>query len=236
VLGIYVLWRERARPLALLLTCLFLFPIVFILLVQTRTSVSTFYLSPATPALFIGAGVFLDRLVGLDSTLRPRWLLPAVVAAMILAAGAPTLISQYRDGRRWDFRGAAHWLDARLGPEDVVFSDQPSVTAYYLPERDVQRLVADPAVFIEAGNVLRRAGRGGVLWIVLPARSHAFRTNPKLNNLNSWIYDNCQLRNTIGVARVDFRQNYLQVYRCPPAAPGMAGRPNSEPTPPETRP
>jgi hypothetical protein len=223
VLGIYILWQERTRPLALLLACLFLFPIAFVVLVQTRTSVSTFYLSPATPALFIGAGVFLDRLAGLDWTLRPRWLLSATVAVMILAAGAPTLISQYRDGRRWDFRGVAHWLDDRLAPPDVVFSDQPSVLAYYLPGKDVQPLVADPARFIQTDRMLRRAGHGGVLWIVSPARSHAFRTNPKLNSLNSWIYDNCQLRNTIGVARVDFRQNFLQVYRCPPEVPVAAG-------------
>lgn len=219
VLGIYVLWREGPRPLALLLACLFLFPIAFIVLVQTRTAVSTFYMSPATPALFIGAGVFLDRLVGLDSTLRPRWLLAALVAAMIFAAGAPTLISQYRDGRRWDFRGAAHWLDERLAPGDVVISDQPLVLAYYLPGRDVQRLIPDPARFIQLQSALQRAGRGGALWIVSPAPSHAFRTNPKLKSLNGWMYDNCQLRNTIGVPRVDFRQNFLQVYRCPPVAP-----------------
>jgi hypothetical protein len=223
VMGIYVLWQGRNRPLALLLVCLLLFPIAFIVLVQTRTAVSTFYLSPATPALFIGAGVFLDRLAGLDPTLRPRWLFSAVVTAMIFAAGAPTLISQYRDGRRWDFRGAARWLDERLAPGDVVISDQPVVAAYYLPRRDVQRLVADPARFIEAQRVLQRAGRGGVLWVVLPAPSHAFRTNPKLKSLSGWMYDNCQLRNTIGVGRLDFRQNFLQVYRCPPMAPVAEG-------------
>jgi hypothetical protein len=223
VLGIYLLWQGGDRPLALLLACLFLFPIVFIVLVQTRTSVSTFYMSPATPALFIGAGVFLDRLAGLDSSLRPRWLLSAVVAVMILAAGAPTLISQYRDGRRWDFRGAAHWLDERLAPGDVIFSDQPLVLGYYLAGREVQRLIPEPSRFIEAQDVQRRAGRGGVLWIVSPAPSHAFRTNSKLKTLNGWLYDNCQLRNTIGVGRVDFRQNFLQVYRCPPVAPVSVG-------------
>jgi hypothetical protein len=230
VLGIYLLWLERDRSLALLLTCLFLFPITFIILVQSRTAVSTFYVSPATPALFIGAGVFLDRLVGLDSKLRPRWLLSAAVAAMILAAGAPTLISQYRDGRRWDFRGAARWLDARLAPGDVVFSDQPLVMAHYLPERQVQRLIADPARLVDAQRVLHQSGRGGVLWIVAPAPSHAFRTNPKLSSMNNWIYENCQLRNTIGVGRVDFRQNFLQVYRCPPVVPVAVVRHGREPT------
>lgn len=228
--GLYVLWQEGRRPLALLLGCVFVFPIAFIVLVQTRTAVSTFYMSPATPALFIGAGIFLDRLVRLDSTLRPRWLLSALVAAMIFAAGAPTLISQYRDGRRWDFRGAAHWLDERLAPDDVVFSDQPKVVAYYLPGREVQRLVADPVRLGQAASVLHQRGRGGVLWIVAPAPSHAFRTNPGLRRLNGWIYDNCQLRNTLGVGRVDFRQNFLQIYRCPPVAPVAAARPGGEPT------
>jgi hypothetical protein len=219
LLGIYLLWRERTRSLALLLTCLSLFPIAFILLVQLRTAVSTFYLIPAIPPLFIGTGVFLDRLVGADSGLRPRWLLPAAVGAMIFASGAPTLISQYRDGRRWDFRGAARWLDERLTPGDVIYSDQPVVVAYYQPGRTVQRLVADPARLAQAGLAARQSDPAGVLWIVAPAPSHAFRTNPRIGSLNDWIYSNCQLRNTLGVGRVDFRQNFLQIYRCPPVPP-----------------
>jgi 4-amino-4-deoxy-L-arabinose transferase-like glycosyltransferase len=230
VLGIYLLWQERDRSLALLLTCLFLFPIAFIVVVQSRTAVSTFYMSPATPALFIGAGVFLDRLVGLDSGLRPRWLLSAAVATMILAAGAPTLISQYRDGRRWDFRGAAHWLEERLAPGDLVVSDQPWVTTYYLPGRRVKRLVADPALLSQAAKALQEAGRGGVLWVVAPAPSHAFRTNPNINDLNAWMYSRCQLSATIGVGRLDFRQNFLQVFRCPPEIPGSAVRRGGAPT------
>jgi len=222
VLGIYLLWQGRNRPVALLLACLFLVPVAFILLVQVRTAVSTFYLIPAIPPLFIGAGVFLDRLVAADWELRPRWLVAAAVTAMIFAAGAPTLISQYRDGRRWDFRGASRWLEERLAPADIVFSDQPHVVAHYLPGRQVQRLIADPARLSRAAGVLQQGGRGGALWIVAPAPSHAFRTNQRIGSLNDWMYENCQLRNTIGVGRVDFRQNFLQVYRCPPVAPGPA--------------
>jgi hypothetical protein len=36
------------------------------------------------------------------------------------------------------------------------------------------------------------------------------------------MYGNCQMRNTVGRGRLDFRQQYLQVYRCPPMA-GPAG-------------
>lgn len=224
LLGIYLLWSGRTRSLALLLTCLFAVPVAFVVLVQIRTAVSTFYLVPATPALFIGVGVFLDRLAGLEAGFRPRWLLAAAVAAMIFAEGAPTLVSQYRDGRRYDFRGSARWLEERLGPSDVIYSDQPKVVRFYLPGRRVERLVADPVRLSSAATSLRQDGQAGVLWIVAPAPSHAFRINPRLGILNNWIYSHCQLRNTIGVGRVDFRQNFLQIYRCPPVAPDVEAR------------
>jgi Dolichyl-phosphate-mannose-protein mannosyltransferase len=220
LLGIFMLWRqERTRSLGLLMACLLVLPAAFILLVQIRTAVSIFYLIPTMPALFIGTGVFLDRLIGLETGLRPRWLLSAAVGFMIFTDGAPTLISQYRDGKRYDFRGAARWLDERMAPGDVLFSDQPQVVAHYLPERDVRRLVADPVRLARAEDTLQQTGGKGTLWIVAPAPSHAFRINPKLGSMNDWIYTSCQLRSTIGVGRLDFRQNYLQIYRCPPTAP-----------------
>lgn len=218
-LGIYLLWLKRDRSLALLLASMFVLPLAVMVLLSFRTPVSTFYLVPTLPIVFIGAGVFLDWIAVVGRELRPRWLLPATVAAMIIAAGAPTLISQYRDGRRWDFRGAARWLDGRLATGDLVFSDQAQVLAHYLPGRQVQRLRGDPAPLMQAVRAQHQSGRGGTLWIVAPAPSHAFRTNPKLGSLHGWMYDNCQLRNTIGVGRVDFRQQYLQIYRCPPVGP-----------------
>jgi mannosyltransferase len=217
--GIYLLWRGRERPLALLLTCLFVFQLAFITLISFRAPVSTFYLLPAVPVLFIGAGVFLDRLSRLQWELRPRWLLSGIVAVTIIAAGAPTLVSQYRDGRRWDLRGVGGWLEDRVVPGDIVFSDQPQAMAHYLPGTKVQRLMGDPAPLTKSMRILYDSGQGGALWIVAPAPSHAFRTNPGLGRLNKWLYANCQLTNTVGIGRVDFRQHYLQIYHCPPTLP-----------------
>jgi 4-amino-4-deoxy-L-arabinose transferase-like glycosyltransferase len=221
--GIWLLWKRDNRPLALLLVSLFIFQLTFILLVMLRSPVSTFYLLPAVPVLFIGAGVLLDRLAAVEWDLRPRWLLPAMVMASVISAGAPTLISQYLDGRRWDFRGVARWLEGRVGSEDLIFSDQPSVLAHYLPRTTVRRLLADTARLAQSVRTLDQAGRGGVLWIVTPAPSHAFRTNPNLDRFNRWTYDYCELRNSVGTGRVDFRQQYLLVFRCPPEAYLKAG-------------
>ena len=215
VAGIYLLWQMRDRSLALLLTSLFTFQLVFLTLVRLRAPISTFYLVPSLPVLFIGAGVFLDRLAAMEWKLRPAWLFSATVAGMMIAAGAPTLVSQYLDGRRWDFRAVARWLDGPLAAGDIVFSDQSSVMAHYLPGADVRHLVADPVLLEQAVRTLHQSRPEGALWIVAPAPSHAFRTNRKLGSLNRWMYGYCQLRNSVGVGRVDFRQQYLEVFRCP---------------------
>lgn len=216
--GLIVLWQDRDRTLARFLLSLALFPIAFITLVSFRTAVSQFYLVPALPVFFLLAGVFLDRLFSVDWKVRPWWLIPATLTAIMLTEGLPTLVSQYRNGRRFDFRGAAHWLETHAAPTDLVFSDQPMVLQHYLPNARIEKLRTAPPL-AQAMKQLRLADRG-VLWIVAPAPAHAFRTDLKQGGLAAWMWDNCQLRNTVGVGRIDFRQQYLQVYRCPPAAPG----------------
>jgi hypothetical protein len=214
-LGIYLLWQGRERPLAQLLTCLFVVPAALIVLLSLRTPVSLTYIFSTAPVFYLGAGVFLDRLAGIDWELRPRWLLSAAVAAIVVAAGAPTLISQYRDGRRHDFRGAALWLAERLQPGDVVFSDQWRTMDHYLQGTEVQPLNGDSGALGQALSKLHDTRRSGALWIVAPYSARGgLRTNPKIGTFKAWIYENCQLRNALGVARLDFRQNELQIYNC----------------------
>jgi hypothetical protein len=212
IMGIYLLWQRRDRSLAVLLGCMFVFPIAFLVLLSFRTPVSTFYLVPTLPIMFIAAGVLLDHVAGVEWGVRPRWLVAAVLTVLIVAAGAPTLISQYRDGRRYDFRGAALWLQDRIAPGDVVVSDQSEVTTYYLAGRKAERLVADPQLLTRTVEGLPD---GRSLWIIAPYSAQGgHRTNPKLGGLKTWIYDNCRLRHVVGVARLDFRVNELQIYQC----------------------
>jgi hypothetical protein len=216
--GIYLLWRQRDRILGIFLASLAIFPLAFIALVSARTPISQFYLLPAVPVFFLGAGIFIERVFQIDWNLHPRWLIPATILAVFATAGLPTLVSQYRNGRRFDFRTVAQWLEPQLAQGDIVVSDQPMVLDHYLGGSPVQKLRRGTAPLKEARKELERTG-GEAVWVVAPAPAHAFRTNLKAEGLADWMYTNCQMRNTIGRGRVDFRQQYLQVYRCPPAAP-----------------
>jgi mannosyltransferase len=215
LLGLYLLWRSGFRLLAMYLSSVAGFPILFLTLISLRTPVSQYYLLPTVPVFFLAAGFFLDWVASVEWPVRPRWIVPAAFAAIVIAAGLPTLGSDYRDGRRYDFRRVAHWLQQRLSPGDVVFSDQPMVLAHYLEGVKVQRLRL-PEPLAEAMRDHPGTGKAAALWIVAPAASHAFRATLREGGLIDWIYPHCQLQNTVGVGRVDYRQEYLQVYRCPP--------------------
>jgi hypothetical protein len=215
IAGVYSLWSRGDRSLGRFLACLAGFHIGFMTLVSTRTSVSFYYLLPAVPVFYLGAGIFIDQLFRMEVPWRARWLLPALMLSLCVLAGAATLVSDTRDGRRYDFRGAARWMLPRVEPADIVFSDQPMVMGHYLPEHPVQHLLLDLSPLTQAMEELKQADRGGALWIVAPAPSHARRPTLKQGGMIDWIYGNCQLRNTIGVGRYDFRQDYLNIFRCP---------------------
>jgi hypothetical protein len=215
--GIYLVGQRGERQLAHLLAWLFVIPVGFLLLLSFRTAVSTTYFLPAAPIAFIGAGIFVDRLANLSWEVRPRWLIPATVVMAIIFAGTPTLLSQYLDGRRYDFREAASWLGKRVGPDDVIFSDQLPTMVHYLRGARLRQLVADPNVLGESVRALEASDGGGTLWIVAPYSARGgHRTNPGLGGFKAWIYQNCRLRNAVGVARMDYRINELQIFECRP--------------------
>jgi uncharacterized membrane protein len=217
-LGFYLVWLRGERSLALLLSCLFAAPVALLLLLSLRTAVSVTYMISTAPAAFIGAGVALDRLSRLDWELRPRWLLSATWAAIIIVVGAPSLLSQYRDGRRQDFRGAARWLQKHLSPGDQIYSDQFRTMRLYLPSAGIHHLSAESASLAQALDGIETSRPPGTLWVVMPYSARGgHRTTPKLESFKDWIYGHCQLSETVGVARLDFRHNELQIYRCPPA-------------------
>jgi hypothetical protein len=229
IAGILWLWRQD-RSLALLLAGLAVVPAVFLTVLSYWTAVSTVYLFTTAPVVFIGAGVFLDRLADLERGQRAGSLVTLTVLAVLLATCVPGLWSEYRDGGRPDFRAAAGYLRRWVRPGDQVISDEPRTLAHYLPGSTVARLERRPKQLPAALSALQARGPERKLWVVVRASARAGFKNHKLGlgSIGEWVYGTCQLRASIGVPRLDWRSNELQIFQCPvgaevrrlPAGPG----------------
>jgi 4-amino-4-deoxy-L-arabinose transferase-like glycosyltransferase len=218
-LGILWLWQTGQRSLAFLLGCLVVVPMLFCVGFSYFTAVSTAYLLPTAPVFFIGAAAFLDRFAAQDNqTLRPRGLVTGAVVGMLVLANVPVLISHYLDGSRGDFRSAARYVQAHWAEGDVIYSDQYPVLQHYLPGAEVFGMTRDPINLERALREARQERPEAALWTVaLVAPRGGFRTH-SLPRVSSWLFANCRLAAAYGVPRLDFRQNEVQVYRCPPEA------------------
>jgi hypothetical protein len=226
-LGILWLWQTGERSLAFLLGCLVVVPTIFCVGLSYVTAVSTAYLLPTAPVFFIGAAAFLDRLAAQEGALRPKGIVTGAVTGMLVLANVPVLISHYLDGSRGDFRSAARYVQAHWAQGDVIYSDQYPVLQHYLPGVQVFGMTRDPANLERALREARQERPEATLWTVaLVAPRGGFRTH-SLPRLSSWLFANCRLAAAYGVPRLDFRQNEIQVYRCPLEANSAADLPSS---------
>jgi hypothetical protein len=214
--GIVWLWWNRERSLAVLMAGAVAVPCVALFGLSYVTAVSTAYLFATAPFFFVGAGVFLDRLAASIGAPRNRLAVGPVLVVLLVAA-APGLVSHYRDGSREDYRAAAAFLEPRVDAADLVVSDEVHSLEHYLQRTDVVQLERDEA-FLEA----RRSDLSSHehLWLVVrTSRRGGFRAHKLgLGKAARWIYANCRIRSTLGVNRLDFRHNELQLYRCSPRA------------------
>jgi hypothetical protein len=212
--GLIVLWLSTNRKLAGLLAATIAVPIVLFTIISYSATVSTAYLFASTPAFYIAGGYFIDRLAARELRCSIRTIAALVAVAIVLAEAAPRILSHYRDGSRLDLRGAARYVRDHLQESDVVLSDQQWTAAHYLPEISVGEFTRDPA---ELSVQLRSARAGnpqGRLWIIATVLRRGGFSSSDLAGATEWVRGQCRLRLALGVSRLDFKFNQVQVYIC----------------------
>lgn len=232
--GLVWLWLDDRRLLASLLLATVAVPAVCLVLLSYLVPVSALYLLPTAPAVFLAAGVFLDRLGGVGPERGGVSLVQGVCTLVAVAATMPSLVSHYIDGGRPDMRAAAEYLEREAEPEDTIVSDWPRTTRHYLGGRAVLKLDhvrngwrsvtdADGAAGTEERSDLPPA------WIVLAVENVGGFSETDLGPAEDWVRSRCRLRLDLHRPRLDFRRHEVEVYRCPHAGPlplaADAGRP-----------
>lgn len=211
--GLLDLWRAGHRSLATFLGAVAGFPVIALVTLSHWMPVYTGYLFVAAPPLFLAAGAFLDRVAAKGSDGAGRRLVAGTCLLLVLAAGAPPLLSQYRDGGRPDFRGAARHLHARVRTGDGVVSREATLISHYLPGVPVAELVLEPTVLDDALQDTRER-HGAALWLVAVIARRGGFGDRTLAGAAEWIWTRCRVSAVLAVSRLDYKYNELQVYRC----------------------
>ncbi len=213
--GVVWLLYAEDRSFGVLLASIVCVPVASLALGTPWIPVYTGYLFSTTPVIFLAAGFFLDRLATVGPDAFRRRLVSTTCLGLLLAASAPQLLSQYRDGGRADFRAAARHVELHGRRGDLVMSSQASVLAHYLPDIPTVDLNYDPAVLAGATRQLLDSSPDATLWVVALILRRGGFNDQGLGSASAWLRTRCQLSASFAVSRLDYKHNELQVYRCP---------------------
>lgn len=130
----------------------------------------------------------------------------AAAAWLGLAAllNLPGVVSHYRDGSRYDFRGSAEYVNTHWQPGDRVATASPTLLRYYLADG------IEPVVFKGANPVPRLkqyAREPGRLWIVFPSPRAG-----KPEAVREWLSRNCSQRLVLCKQRFDYYEYTTEVF------------------------
>jgi hypothetical protein len=168
----------------------------------------------ALPALVL-AGSGVARLAEL---VRMRY---SPVAAMAVLAVAcllelPVLVSDLTDGRRYDFRAAAVYIESRYQPADHLVSPSASVVRVYTQSK----LPVEPISAVGlAGELERLASLPGRVWLIVPVSRTGLAAPVRqcLGELG-FVY-----QTSFGQHRLDYHDYRVEVYLRRPVGRGPSG-------------
>lgn len=165
------------------------------------------YAFPLALPVFVLAATTVEELV---FALRDR--VGRRVAALVWVGlpllSLPSLASYYQDGNRHDFRTAANYLAANVGPADAILCNEPLKLIYYRPELDPYILPQEPIGRHAVPAVVLRPG--GRLWVVASGGRAGFEPGWQV-----WVHHNCHLQTKVAARRFDYYEFAVWVYRTP---------------------
>lgn len=212
--GLVWMWWEGRKSLALFMASWWIVPTVIFALLSYIVAVSVSYLFVTAPAVVVLAGSAVARITAAIPKIWPRTIALSAVMGTLILAPAPSLVSHYLDGGRADFRAAADLIEGRATDADIILGDRDGALNHYLTSHGASEL-ASSDVQLETELVSVGAQGGANLWLAVHLQMRGGFNERSLSGIETWVQDRCILEAMIGRPRVDFKGNFVQVYRCP---------------------
>lgn len=212
VLGIIgcVAWVHSglSREGVVIASCAFL-PLVGFAVLAELVAVSTSYVFGIAPFFLFGAA-WLVAGERERNERRPGWMVAAAVALVAASANLVGIASHYRDGGRLPYREATEALIELQGGSPRVVAEGPAYLEFYDPEATVAVLPHDSTAL---DSLIRKRE---FQWVLAPrvARAGFGYYQGQFGSVYGWLDRNCRFYREFGTPRLDFRENYLELYQC----------------------
>lgn len=205
--GLGVLWwsaKGEDRRWAGLAACGLASGCLLLIAAGRKTDVYADYGMAMLPLVYLTIGGAVDRVTG---GLVPQ----AVAAAAVVAAGAvPGLVSNLRDGMRFEPRPAFDYVK-RNGGGHLLLGPSGSEQAYYAPGLPFKEL----ADSIHLPEMLSRAGGG--FWLMVARHRNGWINGDA--QAQAWVDRECHVVLRTGTPRLDYRQYDVDLNWCGASAP-----------------
>jgi len=176
---------------------------VLLFLAGRKTDVYADYGMSMLPIVYVTVGAAADRVLG---SVTPV----AFAAAVILAAGAlPGVISNLRDGMRFDPRPAFAYVQAH-GPAHLVLGPSIQQKVYYAPSLQFEEIG-------DAARLPQVLTRTGGFWLLESRHRNGWINGDA--DAQAWVDQACHVALRTGRTRFDFRAYDVDLLWCGNTAP-----------------
>ena len=169
------------------------------------------YSFPLAVPVFVLAAVTAAELAAAVRA-RAGLLAAALVWAGLALLNLPALASYYQDGNRHDFRTAAEYVAAHVGPDDALLCNEPLKLIHYRPDLAPHVLPQKPDGRPAVPEV--RLPPGGRLWVVVSGGRAGFEPGWR-----DWVHRHCHLQLKVARPRFDYYEFAVWVFRTPGPPP-----------------
>ncbi len=163
--------------------------------------VYAYYVTALLPLWFLLIGAALYRLENELSRI-----VAAGIVILLIASVTPSIVSNLRDGTRFDYRPAYDYIQEH-GHEDPVFGTPRAAAKYYAPDLDFHELTMRPDQLQQSYDSHES------IWVIASYRRYGFLNDPS-GSIERWLWDHCKIAHKYEKVRFDFRRYAAHLHVC----------------------
>jgi hypothetical protein len=173
------------------------------LIVGQIREIYVYYLTAFLPIVYLSIGGAIQTF---QDSKKIEPMTGTLIAAMLIVSVSPSVVSNFKDGTRFDYRPAyAHIM--RSDHESPVFGTPASAARFYAPDLDFHELS------MRSDQLRDALSSEHAIWVIASYRRYGF-LNDENSQIERWLWANCRVTQRHEPPRFDYRRYATLLYHC----------------------